>query len=76
MDFRKKENEIIMTHDDVKFCDGKHKCVLCEVVYDCEGVGYGHDNSKEGNCHGTYEQFCSNHEIQEYIDYHKEHREI
>lgn len=59
-----------------QFCNGKHICVLCNKKFDCEGVGYGHSNSKEGQCHGAYEQFCTNHDISEYIVYHKEHKEI
>lgn len=58
------------------YCSGEHKCILCGVVFKCEGVGYGHDNSKESQCHGPYEQFCTNHPISEYYKWHKDHGEI
>ena len=65
-----------MENETIVFCNGTHKCILCNNVFKCGGVGYGHDNSKEGNCHGDYEQFCNDHKIEEYIKYHKEHGEL
>ena len=60
----------------MEFCNGKHICVLCNKIFNCSGVGYGHDNSKESNCHGEYEQFCTNHDLKEYIEYHRRNNEI
>ena len=62
-----------MVHE---FCSGKHECLICFIEYECEGVGYGHDNSKEAQCHGTYHQFCGNHPLNEYIEKHEEYNEI
>ena len=60
-----------------EYCSGKHQCIICGVIYQCEGVSYGHGpNTEIGNCHGPYKQFCDNHEINEYIEKHKELNEL
>jgi len=59
------------------YCEGSHFCPLCQQTFNCEGEDPSHTGKAgSGRCMGEQEQFCSNHDIQEYIDYHKEHGEI
>lgn len=41
------------------FCTGKHVCPICDKTHVCDGVPYGHDNTKKGyRCHGRKKQYC------------------
>lgn len=58
------------------FCSGQHKCDICKIIYECEGVPYGHTGSKGYRCQGLFNQFCPDHEVDEYIKWHKEHGDL